>query len=623
MKGRRVASVLTVALVFLLFSGLCLAGMAYQEAPELRVRVAAGELPPVGERLPKEPLVVEPVEEIGKYGGAWRFFIPAPKRTSYISAFAYEKLVRWDEEAKNIVPNVAKSWDVSEEGKVYTFSLREGMKWSDGQPFTADDFLFWYEDVVLNKELTPVLPEYLMIGGEPVQMKKLDDYTVEFRFAASAGLFLNALAYEQDVFRPKHYLQQFHPGYTSKDELEKMAKEEGFENWYQLFLEKDQFYWNHGLGYPVIEPWVLKSAYPSMQPVFERNPYYWKVDPAGNQLPYIDKVVNTVVEDPEVTNLKTMVGEADLQPLGLQFADYILFMESREKGDYRVLLWGTDIGSDITLFPNQNHQDPVLRKLIRDVRFRQALSLAINRDEINEVGYLGMGVSRQATVMSTSPYFKEEYAEAYAQYDSEEANSLLDEMGLTERDEEGFRLRPDGKTLSLVIITAGEQMIEADVLGLVEEYWEAIGIKTAYRPMERELFRSRLNAAEFDVGTWMLQFMQDSARLQVYEYYYAPLWNQWYLTQGVKGEEPSAEARKLELLYDETKITADPEKRKELYQKMWDLHAENVWMIGLVGEVPQIIVAKNNLRNVPEKSIYAWSMGHMLGLSRIEQFFFE
>ena len=600
----------------------------YQEAPALAAMVDAGTLPPVQERLPAEPLVIEPVEEIGQYGGTWEKLISSAGQTALMTIYSYDRLLRWNPDATAIEPNIATSYEVTDGGKTFVFHLREGMKWSDGHPFTADDFVFWYEDMLLNEELTPSFPTWLMAGGEPVVIEKIDDYTVRFRFAAPYGLLPEYLSYFNLPFRPKHYLQQFHPAYADQDDLDKLIKEEGVEHWYQLFQNKDQWYRKFNPDLPVVEPWVVITPQPATRVVLERNPYYWKTDPAGNQLPYIDRVALTLVEDTETINFKTIAGEADMQSNRLAVSNFTLFMENRDAGDYRVLVWPRDLGSHIGIMPNLNVNDEVLGKILQDSRFRKALSLSIDRDEINELVYLEQGIPRQATVISGSPLFKEEYASAYAEYDPASANALLDEMGLTERDGDGFRLRPDGDTLALTINIPEGVTDDLDAMEIITENWRTIGVKAAYKPLERSLFRERVYSGEAEVGTWLLDrsqypfepiwFIPTSQHT-----YWAPKYGTYYASGGTSGEKPPAELQRLVDIWEEIKVTTDTDRKNALFQEVLDAHQENVWIIGVVGETPQLVVVKNNFRNVPEKSLYAWSVGHYLGLARIEQFFFK
>ncbi|MGQ9632385.1 MAG: ABC transporter substrate-binding protein [bacterium] len=609
---KKIALISAILAIAVLAFGLASpAQMKYKEAPMLAELVRAGKLPPVEERLPREPLVVPPVEEIGQYGGTWRRAWLGPSDSPGPSRITYDPILRWDRGGKTVIPGVAKGWEFSEGGRTLTLFLREGMKWSDGAPFTADDILFWYEDIIMNKEITPSKPSWLRVGGELGKVEKVDDYTIRLRFAQPYGILLEVLAWSGDIHAPKHYLKAFHPKYTPEGELQKLAKERGFEFWYQLFQNRNDWIANPDL--PTLRAW--KPTTPGTAPRFimERNPYYWKVDTAGNQLPYIDRVVHDLVENTEVINFKAMAGELDMQLRHLMIGNYTVLMENREKGNYRVLKWKAALGADAVLTPNLNHKDPVLHEIINDRRFRIALSIAINREEINELVYLGLGEPRAATVVPDSPAYKEEFARMYAEYDPDRANKLLDEMGLTGRDSEGFRLRPDGKTLALTIEVVPVFGPWVDVSELVKEYWEAIGVKTAVKVEERSLFYARVQGAEHDVAVWSLDWalhpLVSPVRFIPYNAAgsrFAPLCGLWYESGGKSGVEPWGDLKRVVDLYERAKVTIDEMEKIRLAQEILRINAENVWSIGTVGLIPSTMalgVAKNNFRNVPEVAI--------------------
>ena len=599
----------------------------FSEAPALSKLVEQGELLPVEERLPAEPAVVEPVEEIGEYGGNWRKSVMNRGDMMLNARVGYEPLVRWDRTGAKVIPNVAKGWEMSDEGAVYTFYLREGMKWSDGEPFTADDIMFWYEDILLNEELSPTFPSWLTVGGEQAIVEKVDDYTVRFKFARPYGLFLEYLAGPNALnitFYPKHYLKQFHPQYTSEEELDQRVEEAGLEFWYQLFGQKADPHANPEL--PSIRPWVLKTPDPTAHATAERNPYYWKVDPQGNQLPYIDKLSFSFAQSAETMVLRAVSGEDDMQYQYLGLADYTLLAENAEMGGYQVYMWPS---AEIACFyPNQNVKDPVLRELFQDRRFRIALSLAINREEINQLGFLGLGIPHAATSVEGDPYYVEEFARAYIDYDPEKANELLDEVGLTERDKDGYRLRPDGKTLAVVInVFPAETGMTPDVWELVKKYLEDIGIKTAIKVEDHSLWVTRTTAGESEIagyGTTGMHWDIDPIwYVPTSSYsYWAPLYGVWYATGGKGGEEPIPEIRELQQLYDQLKETMDSDQKLELGRSILRSHAENVWYVGFVN-YPYPIVVKNNFKNVPQEGIvHDWRLVSP-GYCNPEQFFFK
>ncbi len=598
-------------LLVLLLTATASFAVEYHEAPMLRVKVAAGELPPVEERLPEEPVIIEPVEEIGQYGGTWnRAWLGMGDK------WGPEKILREGLMTAPVMgstyrPNIARSWDISEGGRVYTFHLTKGIKWSDGYPFTADDIMFWYEDLILNKELTASVPGWLTIGGEAGKLEKVDEYTIRFTFSQPYGMFLSELN-AQPIYAPKHYMRQFHPRYVSVDKLEELTKEAGFDFWYQLFSSKGaraEAWFVTNPDHPTLGPWIVTVPPPAMQMVHERNPYYWKVDPEGNQLPYIDYIVHDTVEDSQILAFKAMAGEIDMIQRHMNLSDYTLYMENRERGDYRVFKYLQDTGSMPSIMPNLTCKDLVLRKLFQDPQFRKALSLAINRQEINEIVLHGLGEPRQASILPGGYLYSEEWEKAYAEYDPEKANAFLDEIGLTERDKEGFRLRSDGKTLTVIIEFTEVLPGASDTVPLVKEYWEAIGIKVTIKSLDRSLYMVRGDSNDLQVAIWAFPGWNVAGANGSYIIPTVPsAYDRWgaeygryYATGGKAGVKPPADIARLQEIWDELKSTVDEKKKDQLADEVNQLHMKNIWVIGTVGGYFIPVIVKNNFRNVPER----------------------
>ncbi len=620
----RKLTVLFLSSLMCLAIGTLIPAMAYQEAPMLRVKVAEGELPPVEERLPENPLVLKPIKEIGQYGGTWNKLSDGGDTYRYQITVVNEGIVCWDYN-QQVVPNIAESWEFSSDSKELTLFLRKGIKWSDGVPFTADDIMFWYEDVILNKDLYPTTPSWLVMEGEVGKFTKLDDYTVKLSFAKPYGLLLENLARGmREIFAPKHYLKQFHPKYTSLEKVNKLAKDAGLPAWSQLFMKKNNL--TIDPKRPVMKAWQIDRSYLGAERVTaERNPYYWKVDPAGNQLPYIDKVVLDLVTSPDVEILKLLSGEVDLAMYGVSLKDYTLYKEAEREGKIRLFEWENFAVGEALVF-NQNHKDPVLRKIFQNVKFRQAVSLALNRDEVNEVRYMGLAENRQFTLPPASPYYLEGADKSYIEYNPERVNELLDEIGLSARDKEGFRLRPDGKTLSIIMdITIGRES-EAE---LVKIYLEAVGIKTSIALRERTFYHVRKDAAEHDL---IINGMSGSPLLLAPWFFiplsagssegWGPLWGVWIETDGQKGERPPEDVLGLVELYQQLQTSVDPKERASLGKEIMRLHQKNLWIIGINGMGLKIFVAAPNLRNFPEKGTYCSDFNYY-AWTHPEQYFFE
>jgi peptide/nickel transport system substrate-binding protein len=581
----------------------------YNEAPMLRELVNSGALPPVDERLPLTPQVSPVVEEIGQYGGTWRRVWLGPSDSYGMWRIRHETLLRWSPDSTQVEPNVAESWEVNEDGTEFIIHLREGMRWSDGAPFTADDMMFWYEDVQLNEEITPVKESRMMLGTEFGKLEKIDDYTVKISYTTSYGMFVLQMASEFEPYTPKQYMQQFHTGYANADEVQATATEAGFEQWNQLFTNRSE--WDSNPELPVLGAWVTGDP-TGTQWLAERNAYYWKVDEAGNQLPYIDQIVHELLQDRELVTLKVVAGEIDMQTRHLNTNDLPLYMESRESGDYRVLMWPSTNGSTYCLMFNQNYDaDPAVAEFLRNVDFRRALSLAINRDEMNETVYLGLGVARQSTLLPESPGFNEEWATAYTEYDPDRAKQMLDELGLTELDGDGFRMLPDGSG-PLTIVLAHPNNIQSDPSELVKAYWDAVGVKTVIDTQERSVHYEKMNANELQVAPWGNEEMLYPLFL-VYPWWVmpygtssriAPLSGLWYSSGGTQGIEPEGDLKRVVELYEQAKATPNEEERFEAAMEMMRLNAENLWTVGCIAVRDQPVVVKNNFRNVPEKHLF-------------------
>ena len=636
---KKVVLVLLVCVLVISSIQVTFAQRRYKEAPMLAELVKQGKLPPVEKRLPQRPMMVEPVERIGKYGGTWRMVMLGPTGTGHPSALMFnDGLVKFAPNSETTVkPNLAEKVELKDGGRTFVFHLRKGLKWSDGNPLTADDVMFWYEDILQNKDLTPIFPTWLVIEGKPVEVKKIDDFTVSFTFVKPHATFLQNLAYNsiwnEIVFAPKHYLKQFHPRYTDLKKLEELAKKEGFNYWYQLFQNKNDVWLNPER--PVIYGWKVVSPIRggSTQVTFERNPYYWKVDTEGNQLPYIDKVVVTIVTDQEVARMKALTGEVDMQgfPIAQAPQDYVLLMEGREKGGYRIIPVRITEPNIFALGFNLNHKDPVLRSIFNDRRFRIAMSLAINRKEIMGIVYLNLPKEpRQVAPLPESPFYYEPAAKNYTEYDPEKANKLLDEMGLTSRDSEGFRLRPDGKTLSVVVEVMRDRFDFVDALELIKSYWEKVGVKTMIKAEERPLMFTRIRGAEHDAAVYfasgglnpVLEARHIIPCANLTANVQAPLWGLWYATGGKSGEEPPKEVKRQMELYEKIKTTISLSGQKKYMEEILKINAQNLYVIGICDRAPVPWIVKNYFRNVPDEKGWILAFGQPASLVSA-QFFIE
>jgi len=606
------------------FGGPAAADMGWIEPPVL----AGRGLPPIEERLPAVPAIVEPAEA-GQYGGTLTMLFGRAKDIRMIVVFGYARLVAYTPDFE-LVPDILESFEV-EDDRIFTLHLRPGHRWSDGEPFTTEDFRFWWEDVANNEDLSPTGPPIAMlVDGEPPLVEIIDETTVRYTWSKPNPEFLPSLAGASPlyIFRPAHYLKQFHSAYAEAEALEEMVEESGQPDWAALHNGLDNMYRNDNPALPTLEPWMLVTEPPAERFVFERNPYYYRVDSAGHQLPYIDEVV-VQLTDGNLIPAKVGSGEATLAYRGLRFDNYTFLKEGEERGNYEVRLWQSGTGSKLALYPNLNVNDPTMFALNRDVRFRRALSLGVNRDQINQVIYFGLGLTSANAPLPDSPLYRDEYAMAWAQYDPEQANRLLDEIGLTERDGSGTRLMPNGKPLELIVETAGESSEEADVLELIRTDFALLGIKMFTRPSQREVLRNRIFAGETMMSVWQgLENGLPTADMVPWEVAPTsqqqlqwPKWGQYIETKGEDGE--PADLPEAEILLgklDEWRNAPDIETRRAIWHEMLAIFTDQVYTIGTVSGVPQPVVVSLNLHNVPQSGVFNWDPGAHLGMYKPDTF---
>lgn len=614
---------------------------SFQEAPMLAERVAAGELPPVEERLPKEPAVVQPLESIGKYGGELAGPSNVPTCCGWdVIEMRLQKLFTIATDLKHVIPNIAKGYDVSDDYRTFTIYLREGHKWSDGEPFTAEDFRFYFEDVISNPDLTPAPGRPWALNGELAKFEVINDTTVRYTFAEPNYTFILAMAEEvgNRGYRPAHYFEQFHIKYNP--DADKLAKEQGYDNWAQLFNAKMEPYnWTWNLGSetdpyaPTLNTFVFVKEDSLGNKIYERNPYFFKVDVAGNQLPYTDSLRRILVEDLEVEDMKALAGEYSHYGWG-KLLNYPTYRDNEEKGGYHTVLVTYGRGNEYSFAFNYTHPDPVMAKIFQDIRFRKAMSLAINRDEINELVYFGLATPRQASPPPNSSWYENWMGDYYANYDPDQANKLLDEMGLDKRDADGFRLRPDGKTLFINLRVYVPEDAWSKIAELVASYWNDVGVKTSFKIIGQGLYREIRENGEHDVGAWALdnsdirQYAGGLANMRPHwEAKWAGLeWESWLTSDGEEGTEPPQEIKDLWNAGEE--LLATPYLSDEYVKKgkeFCELSVKGLWEIGTVGLPPQPLLIKNNLRNTPPvgtEAVWSWSYRQWVQFLP-EQWYFE
>ncbi len=570
---------------------------SYQEAPQLADLVASGALPPLGERLPVEPAVMRPLDEVGAYGGTFRRAWRGPGDHWGIRQELREQWVYVDINGE-IQPNVPKDFEITNDGKTFVFYMREGMRWSDGEPVTAHDSIFWW-DMKLDEEMYHVhRQEFIVDGNKPV-VELIDDYTWSITFSSPHPTFLEAVAMEgrADFLAPKHYLAQFYPKYTPMEEVQQRVEEAGYTDWTRLLNDRYQIpQTTHER--PVIWAWYPINNPASEAYTFERNPYYWKVDSAGNQLPYINRYVNENVSDPELMLMKMLAGDITLQARHVGLADYPVLMQNAERGNYSVITMTPDAtGANFALHFNLNHKDPVKRELFQNPRFKQAVSVAIDREEINELLFLGLGTPQQAVFSQSGFFWDEDWANHYAQYDPNLANEILDEIGLP-MGADGIRQLPDGRPLEIYVEDSDGGNV--DGLQLIASYWGDVGVRLHINTPERSLYYERVQGSgDFDLAVWSWGFSRPDIRETMpVVWHHAPFWQRWFETDGVEGEEPPAEVQHIHSLLRQARSSFTIQERREIFEEVIQFHKDNMYVIGVVGELPGLMVASNNLGNV-------------------------
>ncbi|PYM15523.1 MAG: twin-arginine translocation pathway signal [Candidatus Rokuibacteriota bacterium] len=596
----------------------------FKEAPQLAELVKAGKLPAVQERIGQDPLVVKPLREIGKYGGTWRRGFTGAFDTSNGHRTAQnDKLLYWDYTGTKLVPNIARAWDVSKDGKVTTLSLRRGMRWSDGQPFTADDFVFWFEDCYQNKDLVPTPLSVMTINGKPIAVKKVDLSTIQFVCPEPYFALPTVLASVWGIghharfgrfalggFAPAHYLKQFHPKYTPQAEIDKIVADAKFESWVTLFKARNDACRNPDL--PVVTPW--KTVTPINTPTWtlERNPYSVWVDTDGNQLPYIDRIRMTLGENLEVINLRAIAGEYDSQARHIDISKLPVLLENQQKGNYRVYLDPSDQGADVGLFCNQSYEkDAEVAKWLSNREFRIALSHGIDRAQINETFLLGLAQTGSAAPGERTPYFPgAEYRTLHAGYDVKKANAILDKLGLTRRDADGYRLRTDGGgRLRLQLTTYVGFLPFTGIAEMLSEQWKKIGIRGEVQELERGLATTRLLANEHQIyfeTQWGADNMYGHQPLFFPgepQSPLGPLYGTWYASAGAKGKQPPSRMRELMEKYRKSFSVPDQERTK-MAKDVWKIALDELWIIPIVVNSPAsqgVRVIKNTMGNIPSR----------------------
>ncbi len=604
---RKFSSIATpIGLAFALLSAPVL---SFEQAPILVELVEAGSLPDVDERLPKVPRVITPYNEIGTYGGTWRRAFKGASDDRGPQKLMEPRIVRFVQtgpEQFDIEPAWASSYESNETSTEFTFHIREGLKWSDGHLVTTEDVLFYFEDVLGDDNPWP-WPALMTQGDTRAVITAVDDLTFTVSFAEPSPLFIARLGREYVwMASPKHYLSQFHPKYASADELAAAAASFEVGGWEDLWGRrgKAQSFWLNP-DVPTLSPWTVTVPPPAEQVIFERNPYYYAVDTDGNQLPYIDQISHDLFQDAETLNLWVAQGRIDLQQRHIGVGNFPFLKENEAAGDYEVVIWnGLEVD---TLWPNQTTSDTVMAELFQQADFREALNIAIDRETVNDIVFAGLATPMQAGPPKGSAIYNEALVGKWAEYDVDRANTLLDGLGLKDRGGDGYRQRPDGKTLEIVITTS---LFASDInmLELISEFWTDIGVKTSLDVVERTLYLDRVNANEIMMGHWPMGraafFLIDAGS------YAATLSDQpWGVAWGEhrlgRGKEFATAPPADHMLHDvwealDGALTASSQdEAMALGADILEMHAQEPNWVGVVGAAPNLFIRSNRMGNFP------------------------
>ena len=623
-------------------SGPVSVGSDYNEAPMLADRVAAGELPPVADRLPPNPEVVTPLEEVGTYGGQ---SVVAIGNANHLfgdpqAVMGTELVLRIDSDFSSITGGLAESWEFLEGGTVQMLYLRQGLKWSDGAEFTTDDFLFAWEDLWLNEEYAPGGPPGAWQTGtgaerQPLVMEKVDQFTLKLTFDKPYPLIvLNQCFYagaQGGLWQPSHYAKQFHPDYADAEVLAGMISEAGFETWDQLLRDRCRV----GSTIPAQVDLPGMTAFIRVDDAadhhtYERNPYYWKVDTEGNQLPYIDSTLIHIISDREVSLAKLIAGELTFAGRQAQLKDMELYGQSRESANLKIKLWSSTFPGKTVIVPNHTVPDPNLRAFFQNKDVRHAMSVALDRDDINNAVYFGLGEPRQWAVWPTSKYYQEGDEAHWSQHDPDLANQLLDAAGYDQRDGDGFRLHPDGSRVTWSCHLDTEQADVVNVFELAAEHWRTVGLEVVLNPINRALLNELVAANEVAMSGWEGDISDITwvwtSRLNHPSHGNVRWGRAWQLwldgdTENEFAEEPPDEIKWVDATWQEMINALTDTEHVAKARELWDWFYDYLPGFGTVG-IPKPVVMKQNFTNFPEDGVWGFSVIRAVPVHP-EQFFLK
>jgi peptide/nickel transport system substrate-binding protein len=602
----------------------------YKQSPNLDVLVRDSQLPSVAQRLPEHPKVVRPVERVGQYGGTWRMVIQATADTAqFIRTVAYEPLVRWSSDWSGIEPNLVESYSFNSNRTEFTFILRRGLHWSDGELFTTRDIRFWYEDILLNPQLTPSIPNWLVTRNEVVKFEFVDELTFKVHFLTPNGLFLEQLATPDALMItafPAHYAQKFHQKYLTPEDLSSQLQRGGFASWTEMFSKTVGIHPLDEANFtdpdrPRLTAWISRNAYnPGAGTViWSRNPYYWKVDPEGNQLPYINTVYFKIIHNTEdVINL-TLDNQVDMQNLGALGIDVAAMLQgetssSQPAAQYKTFKLLQSQNNVMAIHLNLTHPNRVKREMFQKKDFRIGLSYAINRQEILDLLFNGGGKPWQAAPPEGSPFYDPLMATQYTNFNRDEADRYLDKAGF-QKDQLGHRLGPDGQPISFTVEVLENEPLQIAMLNMISRYLADVGINMQPKIDPLPVFMAIVQANKHDAAVWSgggIYFSDVLLRPSDYvansaDAYWAVGWANWYTNRVSGGGEQPDEPALLGLgMYDRILAAQSPKEQIRLMKSTLQIARENFWNIGIALGPDRYGVIRENFHNVPAEMPAAW-----------------
>lgn len=593
--------------------------LAFSEAPELAAKVAAGELAPLSRRLPDQPEVITALEADGRYGGTLRTALLASGDENGVLRFIAQGLTRWDAKFDRVLPNIAAGWTTSSDASEYVFTLRRGMRWSDGEPFTADDVVFAVNEVIANQALSGNPPDRYQAGGQPMRAEALDPWRVRIRFAAGNRSLPEELAGpygHHPVLYPKHYCAQFHAAHNPQADA--LAKEAGFSGWTAFFNQRCPAFggrWSTAAK-PTLDPWVISEPMGrgTAPVVVRRNPYFWQVDQSGRQLPYLDAIQFELYRDAASIQAAAVAGKLDLQirhVSGVALREQMAPLVARGS---HVLLRLPDVNaSAVGLYLNHTTPNEALRALFADVRFKAALSQSIDRAEIAREVFRGEASPWQVGPPAGHRFHDAKLATQFTHFDLAATNRQLDALGLTMRDADAYRLLPDGRRLSLRAIVNNYSKQMVDALKLIQKSWAQAGVELVIEALDRVVVSNRARANDYDIGVdvvsggidptqnpraYLAQHPADSRQ--------SLPWVRWYESGGKEGIEPSAPMKQRLALWDQWKAAKSDAEADALFRKILAIAADELEVLGTVSSPAQTGLRSSRLKGVPASMPGAW-----------------